>query len=187
MGVIHGSTNLFNGWVDQIKVYCCYLDWSMWSGDTAVIEKLRGVLLFLWLLLLLCLSLKLWPESVIRWLMHYTDTGGWPLSQVTHVRSGALHRANWAESEWGPSLSSCGTWWPSVHPGCTGNSHMYTRGLHYNLYFTTTRRAQRKTEIKFIVWIYCLYLVYGIIQTLYNKFLSLVSSLYKSPHRSQYQ
>ena len=61
MGVIHGSTNLFNGGVDQIKAYCCYLDWSMWSGDTAVIEKLRGVLLFFWLLLLLCLSLKLWP------------------------------------------------------------------------------------------------------------------------------
>ena len=115
--------------------------------DTAVIEKLSGVLLFFWLLLLLCLSLKLWPVSVIRWLMHYTDTGGWPLSQVTHVCSGALHWANW-----GPGLSSCETWWPSVHSGlCTGNTHMYTRGLHYNLYFTTTRRAHRIKEIKFML------------------------------------
>ena len=122
-----------------IRWYVCY--WKVWESCCCFSDCCCCCVC-----LQVCV-LRLWPVSVIRWLMHYTDTGGWPLSQVTHVCSGALHWANW-----GPGLSSCETWWPSVHSGlCTGNTHMYTRGLHYNLYFTTTRRAHRITEIKFIV------------------------------------
>lgn len=145
--------NVLNGWVDQIKAYCCYLDWSMWSGGLSVIEKFeRVVVAFLIVVAVVsvsrfvcrgcgqCLSSDDWCTTLTPGADHW--------GRVTHVRSGALHRDNWAESEWGPGLSSWGTWWPSVHSVCTGNSRMYTGGLHYNLYFTTMRRAHRISNIR---------------------------------------
>ena len=84
MGVIHGYTNLVNGWVNQIKAYCCYLDWSMirlllksWAECCCFSDCCCCCVC-----LQVCV-LRLWPVSVIRWLMHYTDTGGWPLESLT--------------------------------------------------------------------------------------------------------
>lgn len=58
-----------------IRWYVCY--WKVWESCCCFSDCCCCCVC-----LQVCV-LRLWPVSVIRWLMHYTDTGGWPLESLT--------------------------------------------------------------------------------------------------------
>ena len=142
--------------MDQIKAYCCYLDWSMWSGGLFIEKFERVVVAFLIVVAVVsvsrfvcwgcgqCLSSDDWCTTLTPGADHLSHSR--PLRSTTR---GKLSRERVR-----PRSVILGTWWPSVHSVCTGNSRMYTRALHYNLYFTTKRIAHRISKIRKILFYY---------------------------------
>ena len=80
--------NLVDGWVDQIKAYCCYLDWLMWSGDTAVIEKSeKNIVAFLDVVVAVVSVSSLLVEAVASVCHQMTDALHWHRGLTTELQS----------------------------------------------------------------------------------------------------